>query len=175
MAKLMSDNEKASPFGEYMKEKLFRSSDVHPYLSWALIGTRLFKPNQKQIKQLHASLKRGDEMLDDYLDDRILILPVYHSPAPHHGELYQELFSIRKTFLTYMPYIAYANVWGLPSLTIPIGTSKEGLPIGVQLVSRVGHEEALFQLGEQIEQRIGGYQRCVHHDAKNEEVEAELV
>ncbi|WP_237438493.1 amidase [Pseudalkalibacillus hwajinpoensis] len=175
MAKLMSDNEKASPFSEFMKEKLFRSSDVHSYLSWALIGTKLFKPNQKQMKQIHASLKRGDELLDDYLDDRILIMPVYHSPAPLHGELYQELFSIRKTFLNYMPYIAYANVWGLPSLTIPIGMSKEGLPIGVQLVSRVGHEEALFQLGEQIEQRIGGYQRCQKHDSKKEEVEAELV
>ncbi|WP_283153276.1 amidase [Guptibacillus hwajinpoensis] len=174
MAKLMLENDKASPIGEYMKEKLFRSSDVHPYLSWALIGTKLFKPNQKQIKQIHASLKRGDEILVDYLDDRILIMPVYHSPAPLHGELYQELFSIRKTFLNYMPYIAYANVWGLPSLTIPIGTSKEGLPIGVQLVSRVGHEEALFQLGEQIEQRIGGYNRCVQHDQKAE-AEAELV
>ena len=175
MVKLMSDNEKASPIGEFVKEKFFRSSDVHSYLSWALIGTRLFKPTPKQIKNIHASLKRGDDILEDYLDDRILIMPVYHSPAPLHGELYQELFSIRKTFLHYMPYIAYANVWGLPSLTVPMGTSKEGLPIGVQLVSRVGNEEALFQLGEELEERVGGYSRCAEHDYKTEQTEAELV
>ena len=175
MVKLMSDNEKASPIGEFVKEKFFRNSDVHPYLSWALIGTRLFKPTPKQIKNIHASLKRGDDILEDYLDERILIMPVYHSPAPLHGELYQELFSIRKTFLHYMPYIAYANVWGLPSLTVPMGTSKDGLPIGVQLVSRVGNEEALFQLGEQLEERVGGYSRCAKHDHKTEQTTAEYV
>ncbi|TKD71071.1 amidase [Pseudalkalibacillus hwajinpoensis] len=175
MAKLMLDNDKASPFGEFMKEKFFRNSDVHPYLSWALIGARLFKPTQKQINQIHAALKRGDDILEDYLDDRILIMPVYHSPAPVHGQLYQELFSIRKTFLHYMPNVAYANVWGLPSLVVPVGTSKEGLPIGVQLVSRVGNEEALFQFGEQLEKRVGGYNRCTTHDEAQEQAEPELV
>ena len=175
MAKLMVDHDRASPFGEFMKEKFFRNSDVHPYLSWALIGARLFKPTQKQVKQIHDALKRGDDILEDYLDDRILLMPVYHSPAPVHGQLYQELFSIRKTFLHYMPNVAYANVWGLPSLVVPVGTSRDGLPIGVQLVSRVGNEEALFQFGEQLEKRVGGYNRCTAHDEAVEQAEAELV
>ena len=63
------------------------------------------------------TLKRGDQHLEEYLESRILILPVYNRTAPEHGKLYSELFSIKKTFKKYMPYVAYANVWGLPSLT----------------------------------------------------------
>lgn len=63
-----------------------------------------------------------------------------------------------------MPFVAYANVWGLPSLTVPAGKDEKGLPMGIQLISKNGNEEALFQLGEMIEQEFGGYERCVLHD-----------
>ena len=63
-----------------------------------------------------------------------------------------------KTFKKYMPYIAYANVWGLPSLTIPIGENRAGLPIAIQLMSKNGNEDALFQLGERLEKVFLGYQ-----------------
>ena len=66
-----------------------------------------------------------------------------------------------------MPYVAYANVWGLPSLTIPGGVDEAGMPIGVQLISKNGNEEALFQLGELIEREFGGYKRCAMHDEKD--------
>lgn len=177
LVKHMSENGSATPIGEFMKEKFLKNSSVHSYLSWALVATRLFKPNQKQTDNIYAMLSRGDDLLQEYLDRRILVMPVYHTPAPPHGELYQELFSIRRTFLNYMPYVAYANLWALPSLVVPVGTSKEdGLPIGVQLVSRTGNEEALFQLGEKLEERFEGYKRCKTHDQhSNAEAEAELV
>ncbi|WP_270180508.1 amidase [Alkalihalobacillus sp. CinArs1] len=177
LAKLMSEDGSAVPIAEYMKEKFFKTSSVHSYLSWALIGAKLFKPNRKQTDNIIMMITRGEDLIQEYLDRRILVLPVYHTPAPLHGELYQEIFSIRRTFLNYMPYVAYANVWGLPSLVVPIGTSKEeGLPIGVQLVSRNGNEEALFQMGEKLEEKFGGYRRCDAFDQHlNEEAEAELV
>ncbi|WP_377887290.1 amidase [Alkalihalobacillus sp. R86527] len=177
LTKLMSEDGSAVPIAEYMKEKFFKSSSVHSYLSWALVGAKLFKPNRKQTDNIYAMITRGDDLIGDYLDRRILVMPVYHTPAPPHGELYQEIFSIRRTFLNYMPYVAYANLWALPSLVIPIGTSKEeGMPIGVQLVSRTGNEEALFQLGEKIEEKFGGYKRCETYDQRStEEAEAELV
>jgi len=56
--------------------------------------------------------------------------------------------------------VAYANTWGLPSLTVPAGVDDKGLPIGIQLISRNGNEEALFQLGEWIEQHFESYKRA---------------
>lgn len=59
-----------------------------------------------------------------------------------------------------MPYLAYANVWGLPSLTIPVGKDKEGMPIALQLMSKTGNEHALFQLGKHFEKVFVGYERA---------------
>ena len=58
-----------------------------------------------------------------------------------------------------MPFVAYANVWGLPSLTIPIGQDENHMPIAIQIISRIGNESAIFQLGHLLEKQFRGYQR----------------
>nr|WP_231784285.1 amidase family protein [Lentibacillus sp. JNUCC-1] len=93
-----------------------------------------------------------------------MISPVYHSGAQKHGHVYKEIFSIRKTYTEYMTYTAYANVWALPALVIPVGKDDNGMPMSVQLMSKNGNEEKLFKLGELIEKEWGGYQRCTLHD-----------
>lgn len=152
------------PLREYLKERITGNAELHRYLTWAILGAKMFKPSRKRVEDIGESLEQGDAWLDQYLAQRVLIFPVYHRTAPVHGELYKELFSIRKTFLKYMPYIAYANVWGLPALTIPVGTDDHGLPIGMQLMSRNGNEGILFQLGNIIEERFRGYVRCTKWD-----------
>lgn len=148
-------------YSSYMMERLNRKSDVHRYLSWALIGASLFKPSDKRLKKIEGFLQHGDHILENYLKERILILPVYHKTAPRHGVVYRELFSIRKTFRQYLPFVAYANTWGLPSLTVPAGWDEKGMPIGIQLISRNGNEEALFQFGEWLEQHFETYKRAI--------------
>lgn len=150
----------AKLYSSYMKERLRGTSEVHRYLSWALIGSSLFKPSEKRIEKIRQFLEHGDHILENYLKERILIMPVYHKAAPEHGVVYSEIFSIRKTFRKYLPFIAYANTWGLPSLTVPIGVDDKGLPIGIQLISKNGNEEALFQLGEWLEQHVQSYKRA---------------
>src|SRR5699024_8716810 len=102
---------------------------------------------------------QGDEEVYAFYENRISVLPIYHSSALPHGNVYKEIFSIRKTFKKYLPYVAYANVWGLPSLTIPIKMDDRQLPIAIQLVSRVGNEELLFYIGKHIEKQFQGYIR----------------
>lgn len=153
------------PVWEYLKEVITGSSEYHRYLTWALIGAGLFKPSYKQLVQLKADLARADEAAASYFAKRVLILPVYHTTALPHGELYREIFSIRKTFLKFMPYIALANVLGLPALTVPVGTDKHGLPIGVQLISAGGNEKALFHFGRELEKHFRGYVRCTKYDS----------
>ena len=45
-----------------------------------------------------------------------------------------------------------ASLTGLPSLSIPAGFSKEGLPVGVQLVGRQFGEPTLLRLGHAYQQ-----------------------
>lgn len=149
---------------EFMKEKLAKKGSVHSYLSWALIGAKMFQPSEKRITEIESYVEQGDAKMHDYLTDRLLILPVYHRGATRHGKVYSEIFSIRKTFKKYMPYVAYANVWGLPALTIPVGKDADGMPIGVQIISRNDDEELLFQVGGMLEEAFGGYRRCQRFD-----------
>lgn len=43
------------------------------------------------------------------------------------------------------------NASGAPAISLPLGWSKEGLPIGVQLVGRIGDEAGLINVAAQLE------------------------
>lgn len=164
MKKLAFNKDRSSPVAAYLKEKITKKTNTHTYLSWALIGAKLFKPSDKRIDDIKRILEQGDNVLKGYLNNKVLIFPVYHEAAGKHGQVYQEIFSIRKTFRTYMPYVAYANVWGLPSLTIPIGVDEQGLPISIQIMANTGQEDLIFQVGKIIEMKFRGYIRSLKID-----------
>ncbi|HSP21135.1 MAG TPA: amidase [Planococcus sp. (in: firmicutes)] len=150
----------SQPIQEYIKERMTGTADIHRYLSWALIGASLFKPSANRVKKITKFIEHGDHILEGYFHGHILVLPVYHTGAAKHGAVYNEIFSLKKTFLQYLPYVAYANVWGLPALTVPVGIDENGMPIAVQLISKNGNEDALFELGEWLEQHYAGYRRA---------------
>ncbi|MFI3324931.1 MAG: Asp-tRNA(Asn)/Glu-tRNA(Gln) amidotransferase subunit GatA [Clostridia bacterium] len=49
------------------------------------------------------------------------------------------------------------NIAGLPSLAIPCGTGKDGLPIGMQLIGKAFSEATLYQIAYAYEQETGVY------------------
>lgn len=162
--KLAFNNDRSRLIYTFIKEKVTEQTDVHPYLSWALIGSKLFKPSNKRVKDIENFITQGDHDLNEYLKNRLLLFPVYHTSAQPHGQVYKEIFSIRKTFKKYMPYIAYANVWGLPSLIVPVGLDHDNLPLGIQIMSINGNEDKIFQIGELLEEEFRGYVRCKNLD-----------
>jgi aspartyl-tRNA(Asn)/glutamyl-tRNA(Gln) amidotransferase subunit A len=48
-------------------------------------------------------------------------------------------------------YTGWVNAAGLPGLALPCAPSREGLPIGMQLVGRYGSDDLLLSLGEAVE------------------------
>ena len=48
-------------------------------------------------------------------------------------------------------YTGWVNAAGLPGLALPCAPSREGLPIGMQLVGRYGSDDLLLELGEAYE------------------------
>jgi aspartyl-tRNA(Asn)/glutamyl-tRNA(Gln) amidotransferase subunit A len=47
------------------------------------------------------------------------------------------------------------NMAGLPGISVPGGLSREGLPLGLQLIGRPFGEETLFSLAQVIEDAAG--------------------
>jgi aspartyl-tRNA(Asn)/glutamyl-tRNA(Gln) amidotransferase subunit A len=50
------------------------------------------------------------------------------------------------------------NMAGLPGIAVPAGVSKDGLPLGLQLIGKAFDEETLFTVAAAIEQVAGGYE-----------------
>jgi amidase len=59
----------------------------------------------------------------------------------------------------YTPYTSFANVSGLPAITLPVGVTDAGLPMGVQVIGRPGGEHTLLAIGAQLERRFAWQRR----------------
>ena len=59
--------------------------------------------------------------------------------------------SVRRVF-SFIPYSPVANVTGLPAMSVPLAWNSQGLPIGSQLVGRLGDEATLFRVAAQLEE-----------------------
>lgn len=54
--------------------------------------------------------------------------------------------------MSYSPFTNIFNTTGQPAISLPLGWSSEGLPIGMQFAARFGDESILFQLAAQLEE-----------------------
>jgi amidase len=58
---------------------------------------------------------------------------------------------------TYLDWISITAIWsltGCPAVSIPIGFSTDGLPIGIQILAHPRREADLFHLAAWIEREI---------------------
>jgi amidase len=53
--------------------------------------------------------------------------------------------------LSKMAFTLLGNVTGLPAVSVPVGMSKKGLPIGMQLIGRMNDETTLFSVAGEME------------------------
>ncbi|MCH6264315.1 amidase [Neobacillus citreus] len=54
--------------------------------------------------------------------------------------------------MAYSPFTNLFNTTGQPAISLPLGWSSKGLPIGMQFAARFGDEATLFQLAGQLEE-----------------------
>ena len=55
-------------------------------------------------------------------------------------------------------YTVSVNLAGLPGISVPCGTDKAGLPVGVQLIGNCFEEKKIIRAAYTLE-RTGGYSR----------------
>lgn len=80
-------SDRAQILKEYIKEKTAKNSQYHEYFTWALIGAKLFKPSKRRQQEIEEIIVKGDQKINTYLKNRLLIFPVYHQGALPHGSL----------------------------------------------------------------------------------------
>lgn len=95
-------------------------------------------------RRTQSEMKRYFNLFFDAID--LLILPTTASVAAPIDGLNSAAYAPRLTRFT-----APFNLTGLPALSIPCGTSSDGMPIGVQLVSAAWNESKLIHAGQAFE------------------------
>ncbi len=85
-------------------------------------------------------------------DHDVLLTPTLAAPPLRLGAYRGK--GLARTLLgltAYMPYTPPLNLVGFPAASVPAGSSRDGLPIGVQLVAARGGEALLLSLARQLE------------------------
>ena len=87
-------------------------------------------------------------------DVPILLSPVCSAPAFRHGEgNWQPVSGYRDT----MRHAQWLNLAGFPGVSVPMGLSAEGLPIGVQVIGRPNEDELVLAMAEILETARGKF------------------
>jgi amidase len=79
-------------------------------------------------------------------------------PAPHGTLRYDDpehtVDSWLRSLFEYAPFPGVFNISGQPAISLPLGHSAAGLPIGVQLVAPYGREDLLLRVAARLEEAL---------------------
>ena len=83
-----------------------------------------------------------------------LVLPVSQvAPFPVEVDWVREINGVKmETYIDWMATCYAITITELPAISVPCGFTKEGLPIGLQIVGRHRHEFEVLQLAFAFEQ-----------------------
>ncbi|GEN45491.1 amidase [Alkalibacillus haloalkaliphilus] len=122
------------------------ASDVRIFFN---TGTLTTSPQYVTAQQVRRSLNEAFQ--EAFEDVDLIATPMTPYPAPRFKEDW--ISQNQEIIKDYMPFTAPAAATGIPSLSIPMGRTSAGLPLGLQLMSNHLTEKLLLQVGNAFEQR----------------------
>ena len=139
-----------NPFWEFLKWILQLSDHTLPAIGLALLEKLERMQPSRVAEKARQHLKRLRTELLALLDDHsVLLYPSHPLVAPRHNE---PLF----TPMNYA-YTAVFNALGFPVTQCPLGLTKEGLPLGVQVVAAPARDHLTLAVAQEIERKFGGW------------------
>ena len=116
------------------------------------ISRRYWERDELPGEEIRGLLKDWDDfrtrMLSFMEAIDLIVCPTCPRPADLHGHGTGEMFNYTLPF----------SLTGQPCVVVPSGRSREGLPIGVQIVGRVWKEDVAIAAARYIERLLGGWQ-----------------
>ncbi len=122
---------------------------------WTLGLAKLFnaKPKGSLEKALVYFDKVEKQIADFFGGYDAWLTPVLAAPAPKIGEQAPtvDFDTLYQRTVDYVAYTPVHNVAGTPAISVPLGMSKSGLPIGSQFAAAKGQDALLLALAYELE------------------------
>ncbi|QYU70477.1 hypothetical protein J4558_10325 [Leptolyngbya sp. 15MV] len=100
---------------------------------------------------LQAAAVAVARCMEDY---DVILTPTLGVVTPRLGTIHlaQDFQTFVANVTPFTPWTGLFNQTGQPSMSVPLGMSASGLPIGSMFTARYGDEATLFRLAGQLEQ-----------------------
>ena len=129
------------------------SEDVR---NWLEAGSLLPAEDYLKARKVQVALRRAWVTLFEHVD--VLVVPSTPQVAAARGQDTFQWPDGQEESVTeaYVRLNGFANLAGLPALSMPAGFHSSGLPYGLQLMGSPHSEPSLIQVGQVIEQSQNG-------------------
>jgi aspartyl-tRNA(Asn)/glutamyl-tRNA(Gln) amidotransferase subunit A len=138
----MYENSRAAGFGPEVQRRVLIGTYV--------LSAGYYDAYYVRAQKIRTLIKRDFELAWDKVD--VVLTPATPSPAFAPGEISDPVQMYLNDIFT-----VTVNMAGLPGIAVPAGISKDGLPLGLQLIGKAFDEETLFTVAAAIEQVAGSY------------------
>jgi aspartyl-tRNA(Asn)/glutamyl-tRNA(Gln) amidotransferase subunit A len=138
----MYENSRAAGFGPEVQRRILIGTYV--------LSAGYYDAYYVRAQKIRTLIKRDFDQAWSKVD--VVLTPATPSPAFAPGEINDPVQMYLNDIFT-----VTVNMAGLPGIAVPAGLSKDGLPLGLQLIGKPFDEETLFQAAAVIEQVAGSY------------------
>lgn len=149
-AELMGEGEPVAAGRELVRWLVGRSPHTLPAIALALLeGLQGLVPQEHTRRFIEMGRRLQGEVADLLGPSGVLLFPPHPLPAPRHGR------SLLRPFR--WVYTGIFNVLKLPVTAVPMGLSREGLPLGVQVAASPGNDHVTLAAALELERAEGGW------------------
>ncbi|XP_045103895.1 fatty-acid amide hydrolase 2-B-like isoform X3 [Portunus trituberculatus] len=128
---------------EWLRWVCGRGRHILPVLVFASLNTRPHKSDRFNWKNIQTYF------LDKLGHNGVLVVPVLPLVAPFHGELLCSWNDINLNGIF--------NATEMPSTAVPLGLTKDGFPLGLQVVATPGNDHLSLAVAAALEEEFGGW------------------
>ncbi|XWN30006.1 MAG: amidase [Devosia sp.] len=138
-----------------MKRLVERKSDYTPSVA-DMIEAGFAMPTELLLQAIDLRCQLRQELADAFAlaDTNFLLTPTTPRPS-----IPLEKLNPAEDLVTFIPFTCGFNLTGNPAISVPCGYTSDGLPIGLQIVSRHFMEAALLDLAIQFQKLTDWHER----------------